>query len=396
MSSPENDRVVLLESSLRMTRKQTTILIVIAAAVTIVKIYAAYFSPDTADTHGFVEYVNAIRQNGDIQIYNFRGTFNNPFNFPPSMIHFFKLLGSISDLTRLPLRFWLRMSASLSDLVTLGMVAQLLRKQKDRFQLCALLLLCPVSVFINGYEGNVDALMVTCLVLTVFLVEQHWMFPAGLALGCALSIKIAPLMLFPCFFFYLPNRKPRFQFFIGAAIVFVAFSSPYLFQNPVEIWHQVFSYGSIYGVWGISRIAVLIIGPPRFEHPPYDVVGIHLGIATFLKYLILGLLTAASLKLNSRPKKPSLMVQVGIMISSFLSLTPGFGVQYLLWLVPFVLAAGTRITLLYWFASFVCIWFALNDAPSKPATIFLFVCWASIAYCLRALLASIPPSKVEG
>lgn len=367
-----------------MTRKQKTILFLIAALVTCLKFLAAFFSPDTPDTHGFVEYVNAIRQNGDIQIYYFRGSFNNPFNFPPSMIHFFKMLGVISDMTGLPLRFWLRISTSLSDLVTVLVVAELLRKHKDRFQLCALLLLCPVSVFINGYEGNVDGLMIACIVLSVYLIESRFPMFAGLALGCALSVKIAPLILLPVFFFYLPNVKTRLQFMIAAAAVFVGLSSPYLFQDPPAVWHKVFSYSSIYGVWGLTRIVVLIIGPPSFVHPPYDVIGIHLAIATLLKYLVLVVLTVTSLKLNSRSPKPALILQVGMMMSIFLLLTPGFGLQYLLWLVPFVLPAGTRITLLYWLASF-SILFVFNGAPPRAASIFLFMCWTSIAWCLRAL-----------
>jgi hypothetical protein len=43
-----------------------------------------------------------------------------------------------------------------------------------------------------------------------------------------------------------------------------------------------------------------------------------------------------------------MLMRTGFLMFLFLSLTPGFGVQYLAWLVPWVVARGVRPTLIYY------------------------------------------------
>jgi hypothetical protein len=50
--------------------------------------------------------------------------------------------------------------------------------------------------------------------------------------------------------------------------------------------------------------------------------------------------------MNWRTRKPPLLLQLGLLVTLFLVLTPGFGIQYLAWLVPFVLVLGLWPTLI--------------------------------------------------
>ena len=51
-----------------------------------------------------------------------------------------------------------------------------------------------------------------------------------------------------------------------------------------------------------------------------------------------------------RPFPNALFVRAGFIIFLFLSVAPGFGVQYLAWLVPWVVARGVRPTAIFYLA----------------------------------------------
>jgi hypothetical protein len=55
--------------------------------------------------------------------------------------------------------------------------------------------------------------------------------------------------------------------------------------------------------------------------------------------------------MNWGPRRPPLFIQGGSAAFLFLAVTPGFGVQYLAWLVPWVVGGGRSATLMYYTAS---------------------------------------------
>jgi hypothetical protein len=203
---------------------------------------------------------------------------------------------------------------------------------------------------------------------------------AGIALGMALNLKIAPLIFVPAILLYLPNLRTQFEYVVAAVGTFVICSLPFLIQDPGSIKRAVFMYNSIYGVWGLTKLAVLFYGRPHLLHPPYDPIGPHAVFLTALKYFMLGTICLVSIWMNRRAKKPNLLVQCGTVVALFLFLTPGFGIQYLVWLVPFILAAGLRATLTYYVITFLYMGFAFRFwelASEKLAMTILFTCWLS-------------------
>src|SRR5437870_13781058 len=100
---------------------------------------------------------------------------------------------------------------------------------------------------------------------------------------------------------------------------------PYILQEPLVIARRVLGYGSIYGHWGVSRVidgVVDVTGYFRWPNTFYH----HWG-----KFIVLGTIIAASFWMNRGLKKPPLFLQCGLVAFLFLTLTPGFGVQYLAW-----------------------------------------------------------------
>jgi len=101
--------------------------------------------------------------------------------------------------------------------------------------------------------------------------------------------------------------------------------------------------------------------------------------------------------MNRAQTKPPLFLQCGLVAFLFMSLTPGFSVQYLAWLVPWVVALGAGATLVYYLTSGVFLfvvytfwshgfpWYFANawsvDAPWPGWMLYLeLLCWVSVVW----------------
>jgi hypothetical protein len=105
---------------------------------------------------------------------------------------------------------------------------------------------------------------------------------------------------------------------------------PFVVQSPALVFGRVFGYSPQMGPWGLGRIALLVEESGRFGS--FD------RLDDALKLLALGATLAVSLWTKKWHPGTPLLVQCGLVISLFLALTPGFGVQYLSWLVPWSVA----------------------------------------------------------
>jgi hypothetical protein len=205
----------------------------------------------------------------------------------------------------------------------------------------------------------------------------------------SLSTKFVPFIFVPAIFFYLSTSQRRFKFFGFALAYFLLTALPVLLTSPGLLGTMPFGYSSIYGAWGITHLLVRILGQPTFLHYPYDIVGIHAVLADSLKCFMLVLILAISFVLNRHNQKPDLLAQCGLVVSLFLVLTPGFGVQYLVWFVPFVTAADLRATLFYYLTTFLFL--ALKGPYATPTNVAeilaMHSCWIAVVYGFWKLLS---------
>jgi hypothetical protein len=389
-------------------------LIVIALAafvILLIKLYLALTSEGSADVVGFADHLAKLRELG-VGTYYVRGPFNNPFNSPPFMIHVIKAWGWLAEVTGIGFSFWLRLPGILADTGSLILAWRLLNlspRLPHWPMLLLLLAICPTSVMVSGYHGSTDSLMTFLVLASIYLVGKGgrlWL--AGLVLGLALNIKVAPLILAPALFFYLPTTRKRIEYFGAAAATFVAGSLPYLLLDPL-ILKNVFGYESLYGQWGWSVLLERWYWEaPRYLNPPHDVTGIHAVFAAVGKFIMLAAILIISYFMNSRLReKPPLMLQCGFIITLFLFLTPGFGIQYLSWLVPFVLALDLWPTLLFY--STACIYqlmgytcWAHRATPPQfclerdTAFYVMLLCWCSLALLLVVYRRRISGKRFAG
>jgi hypothetical protein len=379
-----------------MRRSWTAILVVAAVISLFLKMFLALETYGTNDVLFWEADIEKIQSDGGIALYRdgaqlFHGTalyHTEPFNQPPFTIALLKLWRVLAEVSGEPLRFWLRITGSVADLWSLFFVSKTLTASGLRVPPTGLLLmaLSPASIMISGFHGNTDAIMMCFLLLSIYLATLENVLLSGLTFGAAVSIKIAPVIFLPVIMLSLPSRKLRIQYAMGAGAVFLAGALPYALQDPPMVVRSVFAYSPAPGDWGFWGILQTLVH-----------VGRRIGVLP--KMLALAVVAIASFRINRSSRKPSLFAQCGFVAFLFLFVTPGFGVQYLAWLVPWIalgvgpslfcyLASGAFLFGFYTFWSKGLPWFLANtvirDSSDLPGTglpllrILEMVCWISV------------------
>jgi len=392
--------VTPVSTSIGLSRKWLTAILIAAALSFAGKVVIASRTYGSTDALYWEANLRELRVAGPVALYE-KGTVlhhaggafyaHEVFNHPPLMVHLLSLGGWISEKTRIPFRFWLRLTCALADLSSAILLLGILRDSSLPVSPVALFLVAasPISLMVSGFHGNTDPIMMALLVLTVYLTQRGPSSLAGAVLGLAAGIKIVPLLFAPALALSLPGKK-RAVFVAGAIGMFFVESLPLVIEHPGLIWSHVFGYSPQTGVWGIPRLVTAFGTEAQARAFAYVARG---GLL-----LVLG---AVSIWLHARrPHKP-LVMQCGLLALLLLSLAPGFGVQYLAWLVPWacllswkqaVAFHGSGGLFLAWFytrAAHGFPWYLANTATTQVWYGSLFfvglLCWLVIS-CLTISL----------
>jgi len=321
------------------------------------------------------------------------------FNHPPFMIHWLEFLDLLKVLTGLSFPFLLRMPAILADFGSVILVGRLLGprlRQATVRRAWYLLAAAPPSFLISGFHGNTDSMMVFFVLLCIWLlVERYPAWLAGLAWGMSMNIKVVPILLAPVLFLWLPGWKKKPLFFLAAGGFWLFASLPFIARDPFFILYRFFTYGSGYGHWGLSRLTAWMPGEYRWVDWLFEDWG---------KYVMFGFIGLVAVVMNRRPAKPALFDQCGVAFLLFLVLTPGFGVQYLAWGVPWAPTVGMGATSAFYAGSFLFplfvyiywsieypLYLATADrmgdwAPIDILQCLEFACWLTAVYLLVLLV----------
>ena len=303
-----------------------------AAAAFAIKAALATLTLGTNDILSWQSFLQKILSDGGLQLYREVPLFNHP----PFMIHLLQLWGRAETRLHLPLAFSLRMTSALADLGTAWLMWKLASQKNLAVRPAALwiVLLSPVSILIAGFHGNTDPLMMFLVAAAVYAAETHrgpWLI--GFCLGAAMNIKVVPVLLIPALFFWLDGLRNRVIFLAATGIVFLGGSMPYIAQEPGLVLMRVFAYGGLQGQWGWSLPARLLAQQAGL---PVSFAALALGERICLLFAVMAL----ALWMNRAATKPSPFLQCGFVMFVFLAAAPGWGVQYLDWLVLWTLVLG--------------------------------------------------------
>ncbi len=268
------------------------------------------------------------------------------FNHPAMMLHVLRGMEWLTEWSGWPFAWWLRGIAAAADVGTLLLTGALLADSREpavTTRALVLAALAPVMILVAGYHGNTDSMMLLFVVAAIWLAERDKSpVLVGVVLGLAMGIKIVPIILIPAFFLHQPWWGRRFAFAGALAGTMLLTWLPFLAQDPVIIAQHVLGYRSLDGIWGIPYL--LRIVAPDGSALRALLAAIPLSGALLL-VLSCGAVTLwMHLRLRERPR---LFTQVGLVVALFIAGSSGFGVQYLLWLVPFTVALGTVPAVLF-------------------------------------------------
>jgi len=309
-------------------------------------------------------------------------------NHPPSMLHILSFLLWMSEHTRLPFHFWLRFPGIVADAGSLWLICRIFGEriaEKSVFIAVLLIAIAPMHILISGFHGNTDPVMIFFVMAAVWLAGYRGNTAGGgAAFGMALCIKIAPAILAPVFFLSLAGARKRIAFFAASAAVVVVAWSPYLFQQPMQIVHQVLGYKSSYGLWGLSWLfRELANAWPASQW-------IDNAFSRFGTPMVVVAILAISIAMNRQGRKPSLYTQVGMVFLLFFTVTSGFAVQYLAWLTPwvaelgalpvalFVLTGSVFLLVVYNYWTLGMPWYMAIAYPWSSHQYFQVLCWISV------------------
>src|ERR1043166_268348 len=304
------------------------------------KLAIAYNTIGTNDVVIFYGFAKALSDHGLEWTYQH----SRYFNHPPLTAYY---LCGIYALTEqrwcqdmgIHFPFLLRLPGIVADFV---LVLVLLRMSKAQFGLriptwaLALFALSPVSLMVSGFHGNTDPVMVLLLVCAAWMCLRGRPLLCGLFFAFSCQIKVIPLLLLPAFaFFWLAHGKARGFFLSMAFPTGVLWSGPAL-KFPALFFKNVLSYGSYWGVWGLTY-CLRLTGVRDFSKVDFSgLEPVQQFVVTVLKIVIIGaalLIAWRRRHLGGRLFLDSLAYTWIV----FFVFAPGVSAQYLIWLAPFVL-----------------------------------------------------------
>jgi hypothetical protein len=285
----------------------------------------------TVDVANWLSHLRYVSKLGLLHVYEAPSLINHPTL--ALAISLWTLRGG----ARLGLEFYdsFRLLMSFADVVTACALYSVARLLGHRGPWVALLFfLSPAAIFISAFHCNSDPLMVMFVVLALLACIRRQPILTGLLIGAAFSIKIIAFVAFPVLLFFFTRWSERFRVAVSAGLVGVAVFVPPLFASGSAEIGKVFGYRGWPEAWGL-RILVNLAGlavPALRLRDPASLATVLLLVSLFA---IWGTEAWRSLRAMSRDPR-QLVTCVGLLFVVVLVLGPGFGVQYLMWCLPFL------------------------------------------------------------
>src|SRR5438552_13328774 len=240
----------------RSSGKRTAFWVAIAALLAAaVKGAIAWNTIGTNDVVTFYQFGRSLQDHGLEWTY----LHDISFNHPPLTAYFLICIYNLAHLpflqeNTISFPFLLRLPGIVADLITVCAVFQLGQRVESKVPTWALLLfaLSPASLMITGFHGNTDPIMVMFLTIATLAAIRDEPILCGLFFALSCQIKIVPLLFLPIFFFYWRERRLAFKFIVPTALTFLVLWAQPLFNFPIAFAKNVLSYGSFWGLWGVT------------------------------------------------------------------------------------------------------------------------------------------------
>jgi 4-amino-4-deoxy-L-arabinose transferase-like glycosyltransferase len=361
--------------------------VLVAALVSLLlKLYLARVTLGTEDVHHWTEFALGAKDLGPIGFYE--GAYSAPLNHPPLMGWALLAISWLGE-HFVSFAFWIRVPASLSDVITSLLVFELVKRRvsigKARAAGVAVAL-SPMLVMVSGFHGNTDSVFVMLSLLSLFcLVNRRIPLVAGLAIGLAVSIKLTPVVFIPMLAVLAWRRgmPSLVRFVIGGGIAFVLLWVPVILKEWPAFNANVLGYiGIANRQWGVPLLM-------EYAHASPELMLAFITTGRLVVVAVCSLLPALAVWL--RPD--CALAAFTCAIAAFVVLTPAFGIQYLVWPLAAAYLSHFGLATLYnmlvsflgyavytrWAMAPVDAWNVARGQPFTPPELGLIVAaWAAL------------------
>jgi Glycosyltransferase family 87 len=263
---------------------------------------------------------------------------NPEFNHPPLMGLFASLAYRLSRSVGVPFEWLFKAPMVLADLGAACLIHRSWKPRGELYAAVAFAAFCanPVSILISAYHGNTDSLCASLMLLAAVLMDMRRLFAAGLALAASINVKLVPVLLIVPLLAQAGSWRQALKYLLGLALGVIPFA-PYLIWHWIGFYQHALAYRSYPNVWGIGLLGSRLAGTPHVSRLGRNLVQLWLTYGTAV-VLAWPLLLAALRRLGWRGFGAREIAACSLV--GFLVLTPGWGIQYVVYPVALLFAVS--------------------------------------------------------
>jgi hypothetical protein len=340
-------------------------------------------SNDITTWQGFA---GLVERHGVVRTYQLDGGFNHP----PLMGYWALAALKLAREATLPFPFTFKLLPIAASVATIYGLA---RAYSLSWFVIGALVLNPADVLVGSYHGNTDTLCTALCVGALIAANRSSWILSGILLGAAINVKLIPVIVIVPLLASLPGFRARLRCLAGLGLGVIPFV-PVLFGSYEAFVKNAIMYNSFRAYWGFGMLAYGSGSSFR------EVSESLWKFAELGKYpIVLGSALYTLLPLAGR--RPERAQYFAFPLSTFLVFASGFGPQYLVYPIPFLMVLRPRIGAAYAylsgaFAFFLYHWYwnrsfppfsSFNtNWPDMNALMFGFASWCVLTYWWLASL----------
>jgi hypothetical protein len=365
----------------------------LAGAAVAVRVAIILVSAGSNDISYWKTFADSINNVGILQTYRDIKIFNHP----PLAGYWAAAMCWLSDAVGGPFSPFFKIAPFTADLATAWLLWRSAQARGPVFAagLATAFLWSPVAILVTCFHANTDPVLAALLLFAALAADAERPMVAGLVLGAALNVKIVAIFAAPIILLRPASWRDRIRTAGLAALGVIPFL-PVLLGAGKAFMRNGVSYNSNPDEWGVVYV---LRHMGDLHHVGRAMTQVREFYQDAGRWVILG--AAVVIGLVARGGRRSAVEATGLVLTTFLVLAPGFGIQYTVWVVPFLFVAaplrtwasyslvcGTFLFLTYvhfWDGKIPALsWFTAVYPPG--AAIFGFWAWLILGdYLLRTL-----------
>jgi len=272
-----------------------------------------------------LSYMSSSFPNFDSQSYNVIGvlTLNGKSVYPdpalsrhpylPLFLYFEAVTQAVSSFLKIPQILSIKIILAFFHLLSVYAIYLLSKKKLTTTFFYAT---NPISLLITAFHGQFDIIPLTLILFAIIALQNKQFIKTILLLSLAVTIKTWPILFIVPFLKRVPQK---YYYLICLLPVFSLIIYFLLFHTPIfSIVRVLFVYQGVPGIWGFGKVLSMIS-----THKLIPLI--------YKTVLVMGVFLY-----SFKQKKILIIEELLELLFIFFIFTPGFGLQWFFWLIPFL------------------------------------------------------------